>query len=192
MRYLLAFALSILALARLTTSAAQADEVKRFERPDFGLAFEYPARWSIGPEEPHDVLPNQLLEARATGAPMTGFGLAVYRLDAVVTADTLDVTLEMLDRRVEAWVAGLPDGNLVTVFDVTVDDADGREYGITLQRDGQPIRADLIVVLNGDRAFEISQWAPEAEYDAHLSTFDAIFNSLVLPWTPATAVKVSG
>jgi hypothetical protein len=183
MRFVLALLFALLAPAILASGPAAAEEVKRFEKPDLRIAFEYQAKWSAVSTEPRGVLPNEVFDVRANGGPATGFLVAVYQLSPPVTMDTLDATLEQLDKHVQAWVATLPGGKIVEIYDTIVDDADGREYGYEYQLEGRTIRADMILVPNADKVVEITQWATAEEYPQQVSTFDAIFGSLVLPWS---------
>ena len=166
MRALLALALSTLLLAAAVP--AQAQEVQTFENPAFGLSFEYPANWTLGLGEPRPVLPNQLFQVRADGDPATAFLVAVYQLGGPVDPNNLEATVSQLDSQFAAWLAGQPGGDLLDSTDMSVDDADGRAYTYEYQLNGQLIHADTILVVNGDRAFEISPWAREAEYDDRL------------------------
>ena len=184
MRYLLALLLATTGLVAFVPQSAAAAEVKRFEQPELGLAFDYPAQWSLEAAAPRGVLPNELFHVRATESATTSFALAVYQLDAVVTLENIDATFERLDQHVEAWVASQPGGNLVEIYDIVVDNAEGREYGFTFDHNGQKLYANMIFALNGDKAFEVSQWAVESEYEARLATFDQIFATLTLPWSP--------
>lgn len=180
-------ALTCLALIALAPAPARAADTKHFERPELGIAFDAPAKWSIGPGEPRRVLPNEVFDIRAAGSPTTGFSVAVYRLDPPVTTDTLDAALTQLDKQAQAWVATLPGGTMTAIYDAVVDDADGREYEYEYQVEGRTIHADMVVVPNADRAVEISQWALGEEYPRQAAIFDAIFDTLVLPWTKPAA-----
>lgn len=183
MHYLLALLLATAALVAPLPPPAAAADLLRFEQPELGLAFEYPAEWTLARAEARGVLPNEVFQVRTSATPTTAFALAVYQLDAVVTADTIDPTMEQIDQRVQAFVAGQPGGNLIEIYDVIVDNAEGREYGFTFEQNGQTLYVNMLLALNGDKVFEVSQWAIEAEYETRLATFDEIFASLVLPWS---------
>ena len=183
MRFLLALLFALLTSATLAPGPAAAEEVKRFEKPDLGIAFEYPAQWTAVSTEPRGVLPNEVLDVRANGGPTTGFLVAVYRLSPPVTMDTLDVTLEQLDKHVQTWMATVPGGKIVEIYDTIIDDADGREYGYEYEVEGRTFRGNMILVPNADKVVEITQWAAAEEYPQQVSAFDTIFGSLVLPWT---------
>jgi hypothetical protein len=171
-----------LLLGLATASAVQAvDELARFERPDVGIGFSYPREWKLTTDGGRGLLSNQVLAAAAVDKA-TGFGVGLYQLGAVVTADTLDSTLEQQDRAFRAWLGAQPGGRLVQVYDVLVDGADGREYIFEQAGEAEPLRSDLLLVLNGDKALEISRWAPAGEYDQVLGQLDVIFDSLKLPW----------
>lgn len=187
LRTALAVALTLLTVASLAPALAAAADVKRFEKPDLGIAFEYPGQWAASSGEPRGVLPNEVFDVRAAGGPTTGFAVAVYRLNPPVTMDTLDAALTQLDKQVQTWVTKLPGGTIVEIYDTVVDDADGREYGYEYQLDGRTIHADMIIVPNADKAVEITQWAGADEYPQQTSAFDAIFGTLVLPWTKPTS-----
>ena len=187
MRMLLALALAALTLVAVAPQWASADEVKRFEKPDLGLAFDYPNQWSLTQAQPRNVLPNELFNVQANGNATTGFLVAVYQLPAPVSPDDLETAFEQYDQRVQAWVATLPGGTIVEIYDTIIDDADGREYSYEFQLDGKTIYGDLIIVPNGDKAVELTQWASEEEYSDQLDAFDVIFGSLVLPWSEPTS-----
>jgi PsbP-like protein len=184
MRRLLSLALAALLIALGSARPAAAADLKPFESPEQGIRFAYPPAWTVGPGQPRGILPNELFNVRASADPSSAFSVVVYRLDAVITAETVDGALDALNRQVGAWVAGLPGGKLLDSLDVSIDDAEGRGYTYEYNQNGQIIHADLSIVLNGDRAFEIAQWARQADYDAQTATFDEILNSLVLPWSP--------
>jgi hypothetical protein len=186
MRMLLALALAAFSIVAVAPESASADEVKRFEKPDLGLAFDYPAAWSLTQAQPRNVMPNEVFNVQANGNATTAFLMAVYQLPAPVTPDNLDTTFEQFDKQVQAWVAKLPGGTIVEIYDTIIDDADGREYSYEFQINGQTIYGDLILIPNGDKAVELTQWASEEEYSDQLDSFDVILGSLVLPWTDTT------
>ena len=166
---------------------AGADETKRFENPDQKLAFEYPAPWSLATDQARGLLPNERFEARTSGAPRSGFAVAVYQLDAPLDNATFAPMLQKLDQQASGWIAKLPNASIGDRYDVVLDGADGREYVYRYVLDGQLVSADTLVAVFGDRAVEVSRWAPEAEYAARAPVFDAVFASLVLPWTASGA-----
>jgi hypothetical protein len=184
MRKLFVLGLAALMLAVALPLPAAAEDVKTFENKALGISFDYPATWTTAPAEPRGLLPNEVFNVRASGDPTSAFAVAVYQLGAVVTEDNLDSMLASLDQQAGGWIGRLPGGRLIESSDVTVDDADGREYIYEYQQNGQVIHADTIVSLNGDKAVEVGQWALQADYDAKVKTFDDIFASLILPWTP--------
>ncbi len=186
MRILTALALPVLLLLFVLPQSAAAQNVSKFENKDLGIGFEYPSQWRLAPGEPRGILPNEVFNIRASADPTTVFTLAVYRLDAPVTDENLDATLDSLDQRFEAWVATLPGGQVLDIYEVTVDDVDGSEYEYEFELNGQLIAADTVILPKGDLAYEITQWARDDEYDDKADIFDEIFDSLLLPWTPSS------
>ena len=187
MRMLLALALTALIVVAVTPGPASSAEAKRFEKPEFGIAFDYPAQWSLTQAQPRNILPNELFNAQANGSTTTGFVVAVYQSPAPVDLENLDAAFEQLDKQVQAYITGLPGGTVVEIYDTIIDDADGREYGYEFQLNGQTIYGDLILIPHGDKVVELTQWAAEEEYSNQLDAFDVILGSLVLPWTPPSS-----
>jgi hypothetical protein len=162
MRMLLALALAVSTVVAVAPQPVSAGEAKRFEKPDLGVAFDYPAQWTLTQARPRNILPNETFNVQANGNATTGFVMAIYQLPAPVTEENLDTTFEQFDKQVQAWIAKLPGGTIVEIYDTIVEDADGREYSYEFQIDGQTIYGDLILI--------------------PLDAFDVILGSLVLPW----------
>lgn len=183
MRKLLALMLSTLLLSSGYSLAATAQEVKKFEKPELGISFEYPDNWNQAPATPRGVLPSEVFNVRVEGDATTGFAVAVYRLDTEVTPDNLDATLRRLDGQARAWIARQPGGNVIEFTDISVDDVDGHEYSFEYTMGGQLMFSDMMIIPHGTMVFEISQWSIDELYDEKLEFFDEIFSSLMLPWS---------
>lgn len=182
-RPLLLLGLSALLLLTAPPQSAAADQT--FENRELGISFVYPDGWSIASGQGRGVLPNQTFDVRVALDGATAFAVTAYRLDTPITADNFTETFARLDGRVGAWIVGLPGGRLIEKDGLTVDEVDGGYYHFEYLLDGQPLEAEMLIIPQGDRAIEITQWGRQAEYEARAELFDVIFDSLVLPWTPS-------
>jgi hypothetical protein len=179
----LAFLLPTLLLFSGSSHPVSAAQVLRFDSPELGIAFEYPANWRISFATPRGVLPNEVYSIRVDGDATTGFAISLYNLSTPVTHDNLDAVLHDIEDPARAWIAGQPGGHLVDFSDISIDDADGQEYSYEFTQGGKLMFSDMIIVPYGGRAYEISQWALDDQYDDKLEVFDEIFSSLKLPWS---------
>ncbi|MCC7105526.1 MAG: hypothetical protein IT307_10320 [Chloroflexi bacterium] len=184
MRALLALTATLLALASLGPTVVGAQTaIKKYDNKQQKIYFEVPSSWSLGPNTPHGVLPNEVLTAQARDKT-TEFDVALYKLAMPITDDTFDQQMSAFDDAASAYVLALPDGNLLDSSDIVVDDADGRIYKYQFTRDGNMMYGETILVAYDDVVGEITQTALDAEYNAKQQTFDEIFASLTLPWSP--------
>lgn len=155
---------------------------RRFENRDFGVAFEYPVSWTAVAGEARQLVAPSSFAVRASADPTTAFVVAIYPLEPAVDESELDAALDVQDSLFLSWVQQQPGGRVIAIYDVTVDDRDGREYTYRFLQGDQTLLASTILVPHGNRAIEISQWARETEYQARGAQFDGIFASLLLPW----------
>lgn len=185
---------SLLLVAALPAAVRAADPasplgqaVNQWESPEQNLYLEYPTSWQVAPNEPRGVLKNEIMNARVTPGPPTSFLVAVYQLNPPIDFNDAVAAEEFYDQLnldVQAWITALPGGVLQDISDISVDDVDGREYSYDYDQGGILVHADMILLPKDGKIYEVTQWANNDEYDAQTDTFDAIFSSLRLPWTP--------
>src|SRR5205085_9975627 len=84
MRALVVFVLSALMLLVPRPGPAGAQDVTTFKSPEFGILFDYPSGWTVGPGERRGLLPNEVFDVRASPDPLTAYSVAVYYLDSPI------------------------------------------------------------------------------------------------------------
>lgn len=190
MRSLVALTGFALLLLTLPLSAAAQSAVKKFESPEHKISFEYPESWEQVPQPaPAGLLPTDRVDARellvvqTRGDANTEFSVALYRLAAPVNDENVDKFFDAVRAAVKAQVAKLPDGKVLEVNDILVDDADGQVYSYEFTLNDQLMYAEKTVVVDGVDVVDISQVAKDDEYDDKLDIFEDIFASLQLPWS---------
>src|SRR5262249_36485093 len=113
--------------------------------------------------------------------------VAIYKLAAPIDLNN-DIAMEafydQLNADVNEWVGKLPNGTVSDISDISVDDVDGREYSYDYEINGVLVHADMIILPKDDKAYEVTQFANDDEYDNQADAFAEIFSSLHLPWTP--------
>ncbi len=186
--------LTLLLVAALPAAVSAADPaaplaqaVNQWESQEQKLYLEYPTGWQVAPNEPRGVLKNEMMNAKVTPGTPTSFLVAVYQLNPSIDfndAVAVEAFYDQLNLDVQAWVSALPGGIMHDMSDISVDDVDGREYSYDYEQGGVLVHADMILLPKDGKIHEVTQWANDDEYDAQTETFDAIFSSLRLPWTP--------
>lgn len=156
---------------QVTTTSVDYSSFERYESPTYGFSIAYPGDWTVS-----EVTAENLIGFTAPAAGTAGL---TPNFNVTITDVTPDlVPVAYYDGEIERVKTSLKNADFLEVVNVNVDGVMGRGMTLVTKQEGMDIGISRIIVINNDRAYELSFFAEASDLEQLAPVVTTIFQSM--------------